>query len=59
MLKKFRSITKSTSFAAFSAVPGLNGANFIYDINHLAYRSQLKGGVQSVVDDEDRKKACI
>jgi len=39
--------------------PGLNGANFIYDINHLAYRSQLKGGVQSVVDDEDRNKAGI
>lgn len=39
--------------------PGLNGANFTYDINHLAYRPQLKGGVQSAVDDQDRHKAGI
>ena len=39
--------------------PGLNGANFIYDINYLAYRPNLKGGVQSVLDDEDRQKAGI
>src|SRR3989338_4312533 len=39
--------------------PGLNGANFIYDINHLAYRSNLKGGVQSILDDQDRHKAGI
>lgn len=39
--------------------PGLNGSQFIYDINKLAYRPQLKGGVQSVLDDEDRHKAGI
>ena len=39
--------------------PGLNGANFVYDINHLAYRPNLKGGVQSVLDDQDRHKAGI
>ena len=39
--------------------PGLNGGNFTYDINRLAYRPQLKGGVQSFVDDEERHKAGI
>lgn len=39
--------------------PGLNGSNFIYDIKHLAYRPQLKGGIQSHVDDEERHKAGI
>lgn len=39
--------------------PGGNGANFIYDINQLAYRSNLKGGVLSHVDDEERHKAGI
>lgn len=39
--------------------PGVKGTNFIYDINQLAYRPQLKGGVQSVVDDQDRHKAGI
>lgn len=39
--------------------PGLAGASFNYDINKLAYRSQLKGGVLSVVDDEERHKAGI
>lgn len=39
--------------------PGLNGANFVYDINYLAYRPNLKGGVQSVLDDQDRLKAGI
>lgn len=39
--------------------PGMNGANFIYDINQLAYRPQLKGGVQSHVDDLERHKAGI
>jgi NADH-quinone oxidoreductase subunit I len=39
--------------------PGVNGANFNYGIEHLAYRSQLKGGVQSVLDDEERHKAGI
>jgi NADH-quinone oxidoreductase subunit I len=32
------------------------GENFIYDINRLAYRPQLKGGVLSKVDDEERHK---
>lgn len=39
--------------------PGVNGANFTYDINHLAYRPQLKGGILSHVDDEERHKAGI
>ncbi len=39
--------------------PGLNGSEFIYDIKHLAYRSQLKGGIQTQVDDEERHKAGI
>ena len=37
----------------------LNGSNFVYDIKHLAYRGNLKGGVESVVDDKDRHKAGI
>jgi NADH-quinone oxidoreductase subunit I len=39
--------------------PALAGSSFIYDINHLAYRPQLKGGIQSIVDDEERHKAGI
>ena len=39
--------------------PGVNGGNFIYDINRLAYRSSLKGGIQSHVDDEERHKEGI
>ncbi len=39
--------------------PGVNGANFQYDIKQLAYRANLKGGVQSVVDDQDRHKSGI
>ncbi len=39
--------------------PGINGASFIYDIRHLAYRPNLKGGVLSTVDDEERHKAGI
>ena len=39
--------------------PGVNGANFHYDIKHLAYRPQLKGGVASVVDDEERHRVGI
>lgn len=39
--------------------PGLAGAQFTYDINHLAYRSQLKGGILTHVDDEERHKAGI
>ena len=37
----------------------LNGSNFVYDIKHLAYRENLKGGVQSVLDDKERHKAGI
>ncbi len=39
--------------------PGGNGNNFIYDIRHLAYRPNLKGGVVSVVDEQERHKAGI
>lgn len=39
--------------------PALNGGNFTYDIQHLAYRPNLKGGVQSRLDDHERLKAGI
>lgn len=39
--------------------PGQNGAQFIYDINHLAYRPALKGGIESIVDDSERHKQGI
>lgn len=39
--------------------PGLPTANFKYNIEHLAYRPQLKGGIQSVLDDEERHKSGI
>ena len=39
--------------------PGLNGANFVYDIQKLAYRPQLKGGIQSHLDDEERHRHGI
>ncbi len=39
--------------------PGLNGSNFIYDIKYLAYRPNLRGGVQSRLDDSERHKAGI
>ncbi|MES2856005.1 MAG: NADH-quinone oxidoreductase subunit I [Bdellovibrionota bacterium] len=39
--------------------PGVNGASFTYDIKQLAYRPQLKGGIVSVVDEEERHKAGI
>lgn len=39
--------------------PGLSGTNFVYGIDQLAYRPQLKGGIQSIVDDEERHKAGI
>lgn len=38
---------------------GLNGSSFTYDIQYLAYRPQLKGGVMSRVDDEERHKFGI
>lgn len=37
----------------------LNGAKFTYDIQQLAYRPQLKGGVVSVLDDQERHQAGI
>ena len=39
--------------------PAVNGAPFVYDIRHLAYRPQLKGGIRSVVDESERHKAGI
>lgn len=39
--------------------PALNGGQFNYDIKHLAYRANLKGGVQSRLDDNERHKAGI
>jgi NADH-quinone oxidoreductase subunit I len=39
--------------------PGLNGSQFVYDIKQLAYRPQLKGGIESVVDENERHKAGI
>lgn len=34
--------------------PGLAGSEFIYNIQDLAYRPQLKGGIVSRVDEEER-----
>ena len=39
--------------------PGINGANFHYGIKQLAHRPQLKGGIQTSVDDDERHKAGI
>ena len=39
--------------------PGINGASFINGIQELAYRPELKGGIQSVLDDKDRHKGGI
>ncbi len=39
--------------------PALAGGKFTYDINHLAFRPSLKGGIQSVVDEEERHKSGI
>ena len=38
---------------------GLNGSKFTYDIQQLAYRPQLQGGVPSVLDDQERHRAGI
>lgn len=40
-------------------IPGINGSNFTYDIQHLAFRPNLKGGVQSSLDDNERHKSGI
>lgn len=34
--------------------PGTNGSNFTYDIQELAYRPPLKGGVESRLDEAER-----
>jgi len=39
--------------------PGINGSKFNYDIERLAYRSNLRGGITSIVDDEERHKSGI
>lgn len=39
--------------------PGLAGSKFKYGIDHLAYRPQLKGGILSHLDDEERHKSGI
>ena len=39
--------------------PGLSGTDFRYGIEQLAYRPQLRGGILSVVDDEERHKAGV
>ncbi|HEX4923924.1 MAG TPA: NADH-quinone oxidoreductase subunit I [Bdellovibrionales bacterium] len=35
-------------------IPGLSGTNFVKGIDYLAHRPALKGGVQSVLDDDER-----
>ncbi|MCB0411279.1 MAG: 4Fe-4S binding protein [Bdellovibrionales bacterium] len=40
-------------------IPGLNGTPFTYDIQQLAYRPNLKGGVVSCVDEQERHRAGI
>ena len=37
----------------------LNGSKFTYDIQQLAYRPQLKGGIKTVLDDQERHHAGI
>jgi len=39
--------------------PDLANGNFIYDIQKLAYRPQLKGGILSIVDEQERHSAGI
>lgn len=39
--------------------PAVNGGKFIYDIQHLAYRPNLKGGMLTVLDDKERHEAGI
>jgi len=35
-------------------IPGISGTNFVKGIDFLAFRSQLKGGISSVLDDQER-----
>ena len=39
--------------------PGLNGSKFVYDIEHLAYRPNLKGGALTHLDDRERHNSGI
>lgn len=39
--------------------PALAGSDFRYNIDKLAYRPQLKGGIQSFLDDQERHKSGI
>ena len=39
--------------------PGLARSGFNYDIQYLAYRANLKGGIPSRVDDQERHDAGI
>jgi NADH-quinone oxidoreductase subunit I len=39
--------------------PALNGGRFHYDISYLAHRANLKGGIQSRLDDQERHNAGI
>lgn len=39
--------------------PGLAGSNFTYDIQQLAYRPNLKGGMLSTLDETERHRAGI
>ncbi len=40
-------------------VPGLSGTNFVKGIDYLAHRPALKGGVQTVLEDQERHNAGI
>jgi len=40
-------------------IPGINGVNFVKGIDFLAYRPQLKGGIVSVVDEEQKREEGI
>ena len=39
--------------------PGIKGTNFDKGIDYLAYRSNLKGGIPSCVDDKERNRFGI
>jgi NADH-quinone oxidoreductase subunit I len=40
-------------------VAGVSGTNFVKGIDYLAHRSALKGGIVSVLDEDERHKAGI
>lgn len=39
--------------------PALNGSSFNYNIQHLAFRPNLKGGITTRLDDQERHQAGI